>query len=134
MFPLNIDMPIGSHRIIEVYEFYDAPVLFATISDDGAVCLNVLLDDSDDAQAWLCAPMSANRFELVRSGDIDLRSAFSATESGDIFVLAVSRTDAPSVVQRSCVELTDKELPESGERLKVETPTLQGYRVKQNQR
>lgn len=71
---------LGKLRIIEIYEFYNTPVLFACKNKTGHVFLVVWLDETDAADVWLYTPISPSRFTMVRRGEIDLHEAFMQPE------------------------------------------------------
>ncbi len=77
---LSDNQHFGPLEIVEVYEYYDQPILFTCKSLTGICYLVVWLgedeDDEEDTQGdkWLFAPLSQRRFEAVRSGLIDLHA------------------------------------------------------------
>src|SRR3954452_6659567 len=82
---------LGNLRQLEVYVYYDGPKLFTCQSGVGQVYLSVWLDDGEEHDYWLLAPLSIARFDQLRVGQLDLRTVFTRPEDGIVFRLAVSR-------------------------------------------
>jgi hypothetical protein len=79
---------LGTLTMLEIYEFYNLPVLFACQNRTGQLFLVVWIDETTDENSWLYVPLSTERFAAVRQGRIDLHSAFVQPE--DIFVFNVN--------------------------------------------
>jgi hypothetical protein len=113
-------------EIIETYEFYDKPVLFACRNAAGHIYVTVLADETEGFETWLYVAMSMDRFVHVRSGAIDLRSAFVLSEDGIVFRVRIN-SEHPQDAQVEPTpgqELDDSELPLAGEYLRLPTATL----------
>ena len=80
---------LGQLELIEVYEYYDQPVLFSCQNPSGHIFLAVWADEEDDFDTWLYVRMSPLRFEHVRSGLIDLHDAFARSEDGLVFEVQI---------------------------------------------
>ena len=78
---------LGTLTMLEIYEFYNMPVLFACQNRTGQLFLAVWIDETADENSWLYVPLSAERFAALRQGKIDLHNAFVSPE--DIFVFKV---------------------------------------------
>ncbi|MBI5668432.1 hypothetical protein FBR06_10570 [Betaproteobacteria bacterium PRO4] len=118
---------LGKLEIIEIYEHYDQPLLFACRNASDNLYLVVLEDEEDEFENWLYASMSPARFAQVRSGGIDLYNAFKNAEDGFVFLVKLYRDrQIPSVITKVPTDqLQDEQLPESGEALNLETATLE---------
>lgn len=77
---LNIP-ELGELEIVEVYEYYDQPVLYSCKNAAGHLYLVVAADENDKYVTWLCVAVSTERLNLVRSGKIDLHDAFASPEN-----------------------------------------------------
>ncbi len=108
--------PLGKLQILEVYEFYDRPVLFACRNQSGSLFLAIWVAEHDGEERWLYAPVSRSRLDAVRSGQIDLREAFASTEDGMLFLVRVSEAGLQPEVE-VLSEVEDDFLPQPGERL-----------------
>ncbi|MCE7982969.1 MAG: hypothetical protein DYG89_17430 [Caldilinea sp. CFX5] len=99
---------LGTLTIVEIYEFYNMPVLFACRNRTGQFFLAEWIDETTDENIWLYVPVSAERFAAVRQGKIDLHSAFVHPE--DIFVFKVSvskQLNHSAVVEATHIENLD---------------------------
>ena len=79
---------LGTLTILEIYEFYNMPVLFACKNRTGQLYIAVWVEESANANFWLYTPLSPERFATLRQGQIDLHEAFIQPE--DIFVFKVT--------------------------------------------
>jgi hypothetical protein len=118
---------LGQLEIIEVYEYYDQPLLFACQNASSVRYLVVLEDEDDDSETWLYATISPTRHQQIRSGGIDLYSAFKQAEDGFVFVVQTFHDESISSDFNlvSVDELTEEQLPEQGEALNLATETLE---------
>jgi hypothetical protein len=110
---------LGTLTIIEVYEYYDIPCLFACKNAMGYIFLAVWIDSKKEIDTWLYVPMSLAKFKSTRSGEIELRNAFLDAEDSFVFEVKILRdsSSADEVRAISCESLTNEQLPMSGEYL-----------------
>lgn len=80
---LNIP-ELGKLEIVEIYDYYDQPVLFSCKNTDGNLYLVVAADENDQYETWLYAQVSVDRLNLIESDTIDLHDAFADTEDGSV--------------------------------------------------
>ena len=73
---LNIP-ELGKLEIVEIYEYYDQPVLYSCKNASGHFYLVVAAAEDDQFLTWLCVAVSMERLNLIRSGKIDLYDAFA---------------------------------------------------------
>jgi hypothetical protein len=113
---------LGKLELIEVYEFYDEPILFSCRNASDAIFMAVFADEGDDFETWLYVGVSRRRFERIRSGAIDLHDAFSEAEDGIVFQIQIpydESAQAPIIPIPSGA--IDKDmLPLPGEFIKLE--------------
>ena len=117
---------LGQLKIIEIYEYYDKPLLFACRNTAGQLFLTVLVDETDREEIWYYVSVSQKRFEQIRSGGMDLHDAFSRAEDNQIYKITVPY-DQNSRVELEYIfidNLTDDNLPLKGEKLDLYTQTL----------
>ena len=103
---------------IDVFMFYNRPLLYSCFDQAGRLYLALLTDESALGERWLFARLSAERLELVAKGRIDTRAVFAGAEDG--FVLEVvedARGYLVSVEQIPVSDLTDDQLPLVGDRV-----------------
>ena len=80
---------LGNLEIIEIYEYYDQPLLFSCQNAIGQKFLAVLIDETDTVETWLYVPVSENRLNEIRSGKIDLHDAFSKAEDNQVYRVCI---------------------------------------------
>ena len=116
---------LGKLELIEVYEFYDQPILFSCRNASDAIFIGVFADEDDNFETWLYVGVSPHRFKQIRSGAIDLHDAFSEVEDGIIFQIKVPHNEQiPESMPISATQIPDDMLPLPGEFMNLETPTL----------
>ncbi len=115
---------LGKLELIEVYEFYDQPILFSCRNASDAIFIGVFADEDDDFETWLYIGVSPHRFQRIRSGAIDLHDAFSEVEDGVIFQIKIPHDgQIPASMPISAAQIPDNMLPLPGEFINLE-PTL----------
>ena len=122
---LNIPA-LGKLEIVEVYEYYDQPVLYACKNASGHFYLVVAAAEDDQFLTWLCVAVSTERLNLIRSGTIDLHDAFADSENPYAIQVRVPYEEQ-ALVQTDFIQSTqipEDMLPLSGERLDIETEIL----------
>jgi hypothetical protein len=113
---------LGHLRLIETYLFYDGPKLFACRNGYGQVFIAVWTEDGKDGDTWILAPVSTNRFNLLRQGQIDLRTILARPEDGTVFLLQTHKSTGELIALAPVLgeSLSDDDLPEPGQFLKPE--------------
>ena len=124
--PIQYDIPnLGVHKVVENYVHNDDPALFSCKDSAGHLYL-VTVSENDQHKTWLRVEISNERFNLIRSGGIDLRNAFTDTENGYLFRIKVPHDDStqssPEIIHPN--EIPEDMLPFPGERLGLKTDTL----------
>ena len=124
--PVQYDIPyLGIHKVVENYVHSDDPALFSC-KDSASHLYLVTVSEKDQNKTWLRVGISNERFNLIRSGGIDLRNAFTDAENGFLFQIRIPHdnpTDASlKVIQPN--QIADDMLPLPGERLGLKTDTL----------
>jgi hypothetical protein len=124
MFPQNTSL--GKLELVEIYEYYDRPVLFTCRNGTGTYFLAQADDIDDEAETWLYVGMSRLRFEHLRSGEIDLHDAFTDAEDEIVFEVRIphNETESQEIKPLIAEQIQDDRLPMRGEFLKLPTPTL----------
>lgn len=116
---------LGKLEIVEIYEYYDYPLLFSCKNTTGSIFLAVQIEESSEKEVWLLVNMSQERFFQIRSGGIDLYDAFKLAETGSTYKLTVNRQTMELEAESSIkVEnLTADQLPMQGEKIELQTNT-----------
>jgi hypothetical protein len=68
---------IASLELIEVYSFYNKPVLFSCRDNNGLIFIGLSVGDSEEVKAWLYAQISLSRFRLAKLAMLGLREILS---------------------------------------------------------
>ena len=122
---LNIPR-VGRLEIVEIYAYYDQPVLFSCKNAAGHLYLVVAADENDQHETWLYAGVSAERLDHIRSGAIGLHDAFADPEDGFLLQAIVPYDDQTPLwtepVQSN--QISEDMLPIPGERLSLQIETL----------
>ena len=123
---IQYDIPnLGIHKVVENYVHNDDPALFSCKDAAGHLYL-VTVGENDQHKTWLRVGISNERFNLIRSGGIDLRNAFTDSENGNLFRIRVPHDDptqsSPEVIHPD--EIPEDLLPFPGEHLGLKTETL----------
>ena len=116
----------GRLELYEIYGFYDSPILVSCRSAVGTIYIALAIDEHEHADDWLYVAVSQERFIAVRSGAIDLHSAFSEPEDGVAYVASIPHDEheQATVATMDAAQLTSDMLPMPGELIRLETETL----------
>lgn len=110
---------------IEVYVRYDRPLLFACQDALDQKYLVVLGEEEEKHDTWIYLAVSPRRFEMVRSGGIDLFTAFKMPENGVLDRMTLVHSGDKSTVETIPSGLIEDELlPKPGFTLNLPTVTL----------
>ena len=124
---VQYDIPyLGTHKVVENYVHNDDPALFSCKDSAGHLYL-VTVGENDQDKIWLRAGISNERFNLIRSGGIDLRNAFTEVENDILFQIRLPHddsTDSSLEVIQQPNQIVEDLLPLPGERLGLKTDTL----------
>lgn len=86
---------LGELELVEVFDYYDGPVLFTARMQAGQLLLGIYADVGPTHDSWLYLPVGRGRIDALRAHEIDLRTAFQQPEDG--FVHLVRTGDSGSV-------------------------------------
>lgn len=108
---------LGKLEIVEIYAFYDEPVLFSCQNTLGSLYLVVAADENEQNETWLYAEVSTERLNLIRSGSIDLHDAFADTEDGRVLQVQFPRDTQfePKIESVKSEQISKDMLPIPGE-------------------
>jgi hypothetical protein len=106
---------LGKLEIIEVYEYYDKPVLFTCRNAVDTTYLVVLVSESDASSTWLYAALSRSRLQDIRQSKVDLYTAFTQAEDELVYEVTVFQTSHPAQLRvLPITALSDEQLPMRG--------------------
>ena len=121
--PIECDIPnLGVHKVVENYVYDDYPALFSCRDFAGHLYL-VTVGENDQYKTWLRVGISDERFNLIRSGGIDLRNAFTDAENDLLFQIRIPH-DNPTQLSLEVIQhnqIDEDLLPLPGERLGLKT-------------
>lgn len=107
---------LGILEVIEIYIFYNQPVLFSCQNKSGLFYIALSIDETDSSEIWLYAPISESRFQRLVQGEVELRDVF--TDAEDAFVYRVEipcDSKSNTIVDLiDCREIPDEDLPGEG--------------------
>ncbi len=66
---------------------YDRPQVVLGVDQFDARYIGLLVDHGDETDRYLCAPISASRFEQLMGGEVDLRSIYEDPEEASFFLV-----------------------------------------------
>ena len=124
--PIQYDIPyLGKHKVVENYVHNDDPALFSCKDSAGHLYL-VTVGENDQDKTWLRVGISKDRLNLIRSGGIELRPAFTNAENELLFQVRIPHDDhiKPSLEVIQPNQIAEEMLPLQGERLGLKTNTL----------
>jgi hypothetical protein len=100
---------LGHLTILEIYEFYNMPVLFACQNRTGHLYLAVWIDETESEDVWLYVPLSFQRLMGLRQGELDLHTAFTQPEDDFALEVTVPKQEAePAQAQPISVSQLDE--------------------------
>lgn len=116
-----IDSRTVELTIMEVFEDYEGPVLYSCRSATGQLFVSVWAASHPNGDVWLFLPVSEERLHAIRTGAIDLYSAFRYPEEPWLYhVDAASINEVPRGRIVNPDDLPDEMLPAPDERLDLE--------------
>jgi len=111
---------LGRLEVIEVYEYYDIPRLFACINQYGHYYLVLSVSETDKEHTWIYALISKKRLQNVRTGEINLYDAFRYTEDGCVFKVTTLGKEPDTAITIMCSDIPRKWLPKEEPRLDIQ--------------
>lgn len=117
----------GALRVVEVYDYYDRPLMLTLKNELGHLFLAKLADIEDQVGIWLYLPISEERYLQFRSGGIDTYTVFKKPEIPSVYLVKISETsseDFYACVSISPEDIPDDYLPVPGSFLEIDTMTV----------
>lgn len=81
---------LGNLEYLEIYEYYDAPLLFSALSDTGVIYLAMWFEELRYGQEFLYMTISEARLGELKRKELDVFSAFRNPEKEIYRVRALS--------------------------------------------
>jgi len=115
----------GVLEIIEIFDYYDGPKLFACKNSVGQIFLGMWIGSDARSDSFWLVSLSKERFLSVRSGGIGLDRVFVEPELGFLYQCVIQIADGASEVEPILPEsLAAELLPDPDEYLRLQTETL----------
>jgi len=113
---------LGQLEFLEIYDYYDMPLLFSCTNRAGHIFIAVFVRETEEAYTWLYVPVSNDRFERIRDGEIDTRSAFANPEDEIVMEISIFRNAErqSEVIPVPANEIDENWLPPAGDYLEIE--------------
>lgn len=120
----------GQLELLEIYEYYDKPLLVSCQNAVDRLFLAVLIEDEPEYEKWLFSEMSKIRFENIRSGRIDLHEAYSDAELGFVYSAMIFTDQSQHHIFEiiNIQDLTEDMLPQKGQFIQIHTETKEKFR------
>ena len=111
---------LGRLKLVEVYDYYDGPRLFAAQNATGSLFLSLWADETDAADTWLYLPISEEQLERVRAGQVDISQAYLQPEDGTVFLLTHRHAEKAWSLEVLTPAVLNREwLPPAGDSLQL---------------
>src|SRR5690349_8042282 len=81
---LPVGSPMGTLHIDEIFDYFDAPILFLARNELGYAFLGMSVEKTAGYEIFLYVPVSADRLLAIRTGLVSIRFAFTNPESGTV--------------------------------------------------
>ncbi len=115
----------GTLQLTEVWLSYEGPRLFVASNYSGQSFLFNALDEDEQSITYLVVPISAKRNSMIRSGGLELRSAFADPEDEYVFkVRQYFERDSSEINSLLPRDLLEEDLPEPDVRITIPSQTL----------
>lgn len=126
------DTSLGRLEVLEVFFEHDGPRLFVAQSPTGSLYLANCVDEDEDelTVTYLYVAVSRARMNLIRSGAISLREAYTQAEDSFVHKIVAAYDQETPANSRSTIpagEVTDDWLPLPSARLNLPTETLPSF-------
>ena len=90
---LNIP-ELGELEIVEVYDYFNVPILFSCRNSVSHLYIVLFADHSPEYETWLYVEVSLMRLNLIRSGKVNLHDAFSKPEMGRLLKAMIPHSNS----------------------------------------
>ncbi len=85
---------LGELEIIEVYEYFNIPLLFSCKNLVGSFCIALCADDLPEHDMWLYTEVSLKRLNLLRFGLINVHDVFAKPEMGRLLKATIPHNNS----------------------------------------
>lgn len=85
---------LGELEVIEVYEYFNMPLLFSCKNLVGSFCIALCADDLPEHDMWLYTEVSPKRLNLLRFGLINVHDVFVKPEMGRLLKATIPHNNS----------------------------------------
>ena len=82
MFDILNNQELGTLEIVEIYDYYNGPLLFSCKDSESELYIVIFADYLPEHEMWLYAAVSHVRLNQIVSGIVNLHDAFFKPETG----------------------------------------------------
>ena len=90
---LNIP-ELGELEIVEIYDYYNVPILFSCRNSASYLYIVIFADHLPEYEMWLYAEVSPMRLNRIRSGVVNLHDAFAEPETGRLLKAMIPHSNS----------------------------------------
>ena len=118
---LNIP-ELGELEIVEIYDYYNVPILFSCQNSASHLYMVIFADHLPEYEMWLYAEVSPTRLNLIRTGVVDLHNAFAEPETGRLLKAMIPHGNSDEFNSEYVTpdQLPSDVFPSTSERLDLE--------------
>ncbi|GMA15879.1 hypothetical protein E5F05_06845 [Deinococcus metallilatus] len=85
--------------MIEVYDYFDRPLLFSIRNATGSLFVISFATARGDEEKWMVVEISPSRLVSFHAGQLNVRGVFEFPENGQILLLRVPKSDGDMIVE-----------------------------------
>jgi hypothetical protein len=115
MMPLPSHITIGTLEVVEVFDYFEEPILFSCANERDQRFVGLLSSSNSNSQLWIYVPVSTRRLDALRDGRLTTYDVFRGAEGGALVEAELNlRTKAWSVNWVDAGAALDARLPLPG--------------------
>lgn len=115
----QLEIPFSELRVLEVLDYVDGPRIYSSVNQTGQIFFSMWIGETDRDSDWLYVPVSRERYSSIKSGAIDIRTAFLLSESQIVFRLTQHDDGVSEVVRVEVDDIDADWLPLEGDTLEL---------------
>ncbi|PLT48054.1 Phage protein [Paenibacillus pasadenensis] len=123
-----LPFPIGAVKIINVFEYFDGPKVFACESITGQKYMVNWIDTNSNSDTWFYVPVSGTRYLLILNGKVSLRDCILHSENKLVLEVRTPKgqDNTVEINYRELSSIVEEELPDPDSFLELDqqAPTL----------
>lgn len=116
---LPVNTFLGDLEILEVFEFYNFPMLFICGNSNKDIFLVECLEDEAEYTKWLYSHISNETALKLRRGFIDFRTSFLSPVNNFLYTIQINKSGLVKINFLQKNDLVDEILPIKGEKIDV---------------